>query len=655
MENFKEFKITGIWKDFLRNDTGQKAKCKICCKVIKCTGGSTKGLHVHMQTMHGGKKKEQEGRVEEAQVSEGNLSQPSSSKGPAPKKAKITSFFPPKEDLSLDATLGRMCSRDGIPFNLFCTSNDLRQLLGAKGFKDLPTSPNGVRNRVMVHCRKIMGVIKSELKESVGLNKRFTLTLDEYTSLRNRRYMSVNVHCGKDTWGLGVIRCHGSMPAEKCVEVLNEKLRTFDIDLHRHIVCVCTDGASVMKKFGRLIPCMQQLCMAHGLHLAVMDALYDKRATAAVPQPCQGDDESSADETDDEGEVNDYEKAEHFETSVEGQRMEVSGAIGKTISNVRKIVRWFKKSPVRNECLQKHVVDELGSERTLMLDCRTRWNSLLIMIERFWELKTAVRKALIDIQATSGSVVGMLTSDELSSVHDLISALNVLKVGTEMLCRRDANLITSDVTLSFILTQLRSQTSPIAVKLLECVRRRVLERRTIAASVLQHLHQGHGSSSDPDLPVAGTKEVSKTVVELVSRLSQKDVTDATQVPAEVTDSDLEDEQSGVLPVSDSAALRATLEQSLREVIDKSEPEGGEVTERRLQNMVKQELANLAYTGRGFYTGQAYQWLKTVVPTSVEAERVFSAVGNVVTKVRTRLNDETINALVFLKTYYSCRG
>ena len=42
-----------------------------------------------------------------------------------------------------------------------------------------------------------------------------------------------------------------------------------------------------------------------------------------------------------------------------------------------------------------------------------------------------------------------------------------------------------------------------------------------------------------------------------------------------------------------------------------------------------------------------EWLRTVVPASVEAERVFSSVGNVVTKPRTRLN-EMVNALVFRK-------
>ena len=57
--------------------------------------------------------------------------------------------------------------------------------------------------------------------------------------------MNVNVHGGTDTLGLGVIQYHGSTPAEKCIEVRNEELRTFRINLHRHIVCVCTDGGRV--------------------------------------------------------------------------------------------------------------------------------------------------------------------------------------------------------------------------------------------------------------------------------------------------------------------------------------------------------------------------------------------------------------------------
>ena len=43
----------------------------------------------------------------------------------------------------------------------------------------------------------------------------------------------------------------------------------------KDIVCVTTDGAAVMKKVGRLISEVdQQLCFAHGIHLAVIKAFY---------------------------------------------------------------------------------------------------------------------------------------------------------------------------------------------------------------------------------------------------------------------------------------------------------------------------------------------------------------------------------------------
>ena len=44
----------------------------------------------------------------------------------------------------------------------------------------------------------------------------------------------------------------------------------------------------------------------------------------------------------------------------------------------------------------------------------------------------------------------------------------------------------------------------------------------------------------------------------------------------------------------------------------------------------------------------YEALLTIQPTSVEAERAFSACGLFVTKLRSRLHDSTIDALCFIK-------
>ena len=44
-------------------------------------------------------------------------------------------------------------------------------------------------------------------------------------------------------------------------------------------------------------------------------------------------------------------------------------------------------------------------------------------------------------------------------------------------------------------------------------------------------------------------------------------------------------------------------------------------------------------------------LATIVPTSVEAERAFSAAGLFVTKLRTRMSDTMIDCLCFLRAHF----
>lgn len=81
---------------------------------------------------------------------------------------------------------------------------------------------------------------------------RFSLTMDEWTSVRNRRYMNVNVREGSSVWNLGLIRAFGSCPASKCLEILELKLSEFGLGLKKHIVSITTDGCPVrvMKKVG---------------------------------------------------------------------------------------------------------------------------------------------------------------------------------------------------------------------------------------------------------------------------------------------------------------------------------------------------------------------------------------------------------------------
>ena len=62
-----------------------------------------------------------------------------------------------------------------------------------------------------------------------------------------------------------------------------------------------------------------------------------------------------------------------------------------------------------------------------------------------------------------------------------------------------------------------------------------------------------------------------------------------------------------------------------------------------------EVKNMPLTEKTENVAVAFDWLKDIVPTSVEAERIFSTVGNFVAKLRSRMNDDTVDALIILKT------
>jgi hypothetical protein len=61
--------------------------------------------------------------------------------------------------------------------------------------------------------------------------------------------------------------------------------------------------------------------------------------------------------------------------------------------------KFFRISPVRDSILQNYIKQEKGKESSLILDCKTRWNNLEVMIERFITLKECVVVALNDTGA----------------------------------------------------------------------------------------------------------------------------------------------------------------------------------------------------------------------------------------------------------------
>ena len=115
---------------------------------------------------------------------------------------------------------------------------------------------------------------------------------NDCTSVRRRRYMNINIHCQNDVINLGLIRMRDSCGAETVFQLLEKQLAHIGItNMQTSIVSSVSDGASVMKKFGKISQLDHQLCCAHGVHLAVCDVLYKSRSVPHIAGEDYDDDQ----------------------------------------------------------------------------------------------------------------------------------------------------------------------------------------------------------------------------------------------------------------------------------------------------------------------------------------------------------------------------
>ena len=121
--------------------------------------------------------------------------------------------------------------------------------------------------------------------------------------------------------------------------------------------------------------------------------------------------------------------------------------IGPLVQKVRKIVQIFKRSPLKNEVLQNYVKLEFRKEYFLIANSKTRWNSLLAILERFYKLKSCIQKSDIDLKLNIN-----FTETDFETVSATISALLLVKLAVESVCCKDANLIFADQHSQLCLT-----------------------------------------------------------------------------------------------------------------------------------------------------------------------------------------------------------
>ena len=100
-----------------------------------------------------------------------------------------------------------------LPPSVVCKSKFICQTFIDKG-KLLKKNLNHVMQLVYKQYEIAKDVVMMEMQQSLNSGKRFSLSLDENSSLKHKRYQNMNVHQYKDKyWNLGMVAISGRMTA----------------------------------------------------------------------------------------------------------------------------------------------------------------------------------------------------------------------------------------------------------------------------------------------------------------------------------------------------------------------------------------------------------------------------------------------------------
>ncbi|KAL5270755.1 hypothetical protein ACHWQZ_G001435 [Mnemiopsis leidyi] len=650
-------KCSAAWQQFKKGH-GPKtgfAQCKHCSKVLKTSGGSTKGLLSHLLSAH--------------QIVIPTTSTQSSKRQRT--EPSLDTFFAPSSKLEATEMIVRLVCLDGLPLIAFEKSKDLRRLMNRAWF-NVPKSHNTITAKLIEYCDNIKKLMKAEFEELFKSEKRVSITMDEWSSISRKRFMNVNAHGenGK-TWNLGLCLINGRATAENCYETFKNFLLTFGISIRCHVVAATTDGPTVMKKMRRYLECEHQECQLHGIQLGIKDVFYvkkskDKDDTIEDPDSAnlidylyEADQDSEETESDEEPEADNEISVDltyHQLTSlIESSPLKLSPSVKAVVGKVRATVRKYRKSPLKDEVLQSYIKADHGKPKALVLDVKTRWSSLCTMLDTFLKVFTQIMKAQIDITTMPNlkDTAINFSDDERQAIGDICDVLDIIKAGVDAIGRAKSDLKIAELVAKFTIVRLSDiQDNPIAKVMLPKFKERYNARRTELSDIAMYFH-------DPASYEGDTRLLQLTLESLYERLtSTPELSAGTDADSDRTRNLALTETQTTGRATDKIQQRTAGESSKRNnkadlyefLNEKASP--AEVSQEVSTRItLKMEMNCFKQSG---IKGKTLEFLdsavRTVRPSSIEPERTFSTAGRTQTKIRNRMGPKLLDAIVVLRYY-----
>ena len=234
---------------------------------------------------------------------------------------------------------------------------------------------------------------------------------------------------------------------------------------------------------------------------------------------------------------------------------------------------------------------------------------------------------------------------------EVIKVLEPLFVATKKICQRDATLLTAEIVFKNLISELEKQDSEFSIKMADSVRKRYKQRRNQPlVSLLKYLTTGSAKDDEKDklFKLDSKTQMIKTAKKLVKRLFPK----IDKETAENEDITIVEKKKAPLVViandeNEEESFESRLEKEIFKGTQAAKPSECEID----------EIANdFAYFEKNKKKPDSlellYKALLSIKPTSVEAERNFSAANFFLNDRRAgRLSHDMLNDLCILRAHF----
>lgn len=383
-----------------------------------------------------------------------------------------------------------------------------------------------------------------------------------------------------------------------------------------------------MCKYNRESPVEAVLCMNHALHLAVVKFFYELNVDESEVEmneevlECECDSDSDGD-----GAVDGDDQIIFEEPLFESYSRKKSNFF-EQLEALRAVIKFFRLSSLKNDFLQAKINERLGKELELKKDVKTRWNSIDPMIKRYLEVKGEVKEALEYF-----NFLHLLDPIDEEYLINIQQILEPVRIAADALARNDATLFSAESVIELLCTTLENYNSPTSLKFLDVLKEAINKRRNIELVSLAKymLNPKNLSKRNCHFHYCSKSSTVTFAKKLISRL----FTPQAEIESNSDDSD----------EFQNIDLKAQFQKAISTAMDSSKAKGKTPS-------LQQQFSFFEVSGEKSKTlSLLFEALQSAKPTSTDNERTFSVASRVCTKIRTRLSDENLHIIVFLKYFF----